>query len=253
MEQIAPAIVGSVGDVQLSLPDFWRFLKSTYRLKEDLAAALVEECAVRAAIDAGLTVSPDELQQAANRCRYRLGLRSAADTHRWLASHVMTADEWEQALSRKLLVEKFGAYLVDCHGESHFHQAPTRFERARLRRIVVSSEGMARELLCQVNEEDRDFAELAATHSLDNASRSVGGAIGTIVRCQLNAASAEKVFAAQPGDTVGPVLEPEGYVVFLVEDLLPPSFDEAVRDVIKHELVARFVNEKRGQIELCWQ
>jgi hypothetical protein len=73
-------VLARVPGTTLSLPDFFRALQGNRRLHAHCREALAEQRVLDAARQAGPAVTDDELQQAANRFRYRHGLTSAGQT-----------------------------------------------------------------------------------------------------------------------------------------------------------------------------
>jgi parvulin-like peptidyl-prolyl isomerase len=199
-----------------------------------------EEETVEAARQVGLAMSDAELQRAADRFRYRHGFVSAEDTRRWLAEQWLTVEDWEAGLEHELLIEKFKDHLFATTGEAHFRDHRDTFARVRLRRLVVATDGFARELLAQVREEGRAFEEIAATRSADPA----GGDLGDVFRRQLPGAIAEAVFAARPGDVVGPFHTRHGHELYQVGDQRPADLDAVTAILVREEVFAAWVRDK---------
>jgi peptidyl-prolyl cis-trans isomerase D len=79
-----------------------------------------------------------------------------------------------------------------------------------------------------------DFAVLAAKHSDDPGSRDRGGDLGWFGRGRMVPEFDQAVFAAKPGDIVGPVRSQYGFHVIRVEGFKPASqrpFDDVVEQV----------------------
>src|SRR5205085_6201838 len=144
-----------------------------------------------------ITVSTPELQQAADELRRRAQLTKAADTHRWLAERHLSVDDLEANLEYELLQHKLAAQMPQSRVEQFFAEHRTRYDRARIAHLVVAQENIAQELLSQILEGERDFAELARQHSLHHASRPHGGSLGLVERLSLNPAVASAVFNAR--------------------------------------------------------
>lgn len=77
---------------------------------------------LREAISAGLTITPDELQAAADDFRTLRGLNSAASAEEWLQRENLTVSQFEAAIERSLLITKFSATTAD--GEMADGQRP---------------------------------------------------------------------------------------------------------------------------------
>src|SRR5437016_2023103 len=87
-------------EVGVAARDVLGLLHRRQQLKPLLWAALAEKVAITAARTAGLTIPDAELQQAADRFRYRHGLSTAEDTRRRLAGQFLTVEDWEAGLER---------------------------------------------------------------------------------------------------------------------------------------------------------
>ncbi len=161
----------------------------------------------------------------------------------WLAAQALTLDDFEAGLENALLVERFKDHLAREQAAGHFEANRDRYAQARLRHIVVASEGAARELLALLRDEGADFAELAREHSL-HPSRSAGGDLGLVPRAALAPALAEAVFAARAGDVVGPFPTEMGFQLVAVEALVPGTFDEPTAAAIRKELFDAWLAER---------
>jgi parvulin-like peptidyl-prolyl isomerase len=245
---------GTLAGVSLSPHDLLVRLHRQRRLVPLLREAVAEEFLLLQVKQAGLTVSDEDLQQAADRFRHRHGLTGAEQTRQWLAREGRSVEDFEATLERDLLVAKFKQHLTQPRVAEHFAAHQGCYARAQLRQIVVASEELARELLAQITDEGRDFAELARAHSLHGSSRQAGGSLGRVPRYALPAAAAEAVFAARAGAVVGPVAGEQGFHLFLVEAVEEPTLDETTAAVIRQELFDAWLKDqlKDMQIDLSW-
>jgi parvulin-like peptidyl-prolyl isomerase len=197
----------------------------------------------RRANEAGLTATDAELQAAADAFRRQHGLTSTAATNAWLTQQGRTLNDFEQSLEADLLTEKLKDYLTRDGIADHFATYREAYTRARLRVILVGREDLAHELLAQIRDEGREFADLAHEHS-QHASGSEGGRLGLVWRRHLPPNLAGPTFAAQEGDVVGPLASPQGFHLFLVEKLVPAALDAATTAVIRQELFDRWCQEQ---------
>jgi parvulin-like peptidyl-prolyl isomerase len=241
-------IVASLAGVSLSLGDWLASLKRRGRLLPLLREAVVERFLLECASQTGLTVSPEELQQAANAFRRQHGLTSAEQAHTWLAGQHLSTLDFEDALERDLLIEKLKDHLTRDRIAAHFAANQAGYGRARLRLLLVAREDLARELLTQFHE-GRDFAELARAHSA-HPSRDHGGQVGWMMRHQLPGVTADPVFAAREGEVVGPLPTPQGFQLFLVEALLPAELDANLTNLIRQELFDAWLQERLAGCKL---
>jgi parvulin-like peptidyl-prolyl isomerase len=182
-------------------------------------------------------------QSAGDTFRRRQGLTSAADTRAWLARQRLTVELFEEALEHDLLVDKLKDHLTRDRIPGHFATHQGEYARVRLRQILVPRDDLARELRAQVQEEGRDFADLARAHS-QHASRVEGGLLGWVLRRALPAPVAEAVFAAREGAMVGPLATDQGFQLLLVEAYAPSQLDAATSTAIRDELFGAWLSEQ---------
>jgi parvulin-like peptidyl-prolyl isomerase len=246
--------VGTVAGALLPLHDVLRGLHRRRLLLPLLQEAAAEQLLLSYATREGLAVSAAELQLAADRFRRRHGFTTAAQTHQWLAREGLSIEHFEVGIERDLLLAKVIRHLTEPQLADRFNAHRDRYARARLRQIVVAREGTAREWLAQVADEGCDFAELAREHSLYHASRPAGGSLGVVPRWSLPETVAELVFAARPGEVVGPVNTEQGWHLFLVEELLPAELDDQTAATIRNELFDAWLAEQLRdlRINLSW-
>jgi peptidylprolyl isomerase len=238
-----PPLATTAGGLTLSPAECLLFLRRRGTLRTIVVRALAEKAIREAARDSGLTVSDEELQQVANRFRRQHGLGSADRTHTWLTQYGRTALDFEAALEHDLLTEKLRDHLTRDRIADHFAVHRDDYARACLRLLVVPGNDLARELLSQLRDDGRDFADLARQHS-HHASRAAGGSLGTVWRTQCSSAVAEAVSAARPGDIIGPLATPEGYHLLLIEETRPPELDAETTALIRQELFERWLGDK---------
>lgn len=71
-----------------------------------LREVIERKLAAAAAKESGIKVSSAELQRAADAFRYTRGLHKESDTKKWMRSHGISHDAFEQHLETSLLVHK---------------------------------------------------------------------------------------------------------------------------------------------------
>jgi hypothetical protein len=196
--------------------------------------AALESLCYRAARDANLSVTADELQRASDDFRQRHALRSADDTQLWLADNQLTPFDLASTLERDLLTDKFAEHLFAQHGQAYFDAHRADFEGVHLHRRRAESELAAQEILFAIGNEGADFA---------------GDDLGVYFRCQLYEVVADAAFAAGEGEIVGPLSTPNGYGLFLIKQHLPADL-AAAKTVIRQRLFEQWVQSQQEQLQL---
>lgn len=236
MSNLASVTLGTVRGEPLSLQDFLGSLKRSGRLGALLEEAARDKVLAQTAAQEKIAVEDADLQRAADQWRSAVGLFRAEDTRKWLARHRMSEAALEALMLRHVWKQKLRERIPRAKVEEFFAANRALFDRAQLAHLVVDREGLAGELLAQIQEEERDFAELVRKHSLHADSRNQGGSLGVVPRRSLPAEMASVVFEAKPGTVVGPVRTPLGYHLVKVEELLPGQLDQATENAIREEL-----------------
>jgi peptidylprolyl isomerase len=206
-------------------------------------AALIRQEAARR----GIGVTDAELQQAADAFRTQHGLREAAATRRWLRENHLTTAAWERLLEEDVRARKLRAALTDAAVEPFFAQRRLSFDAATVSHILVGDEHLARELRAQVADDGVDFHALARQYSEDATTRPAGGYIGPVGRDALDAAEEPAVFAAQPGDVVGPFAAGSRWRLILVEAVHRAVLDEPARERIRAILFDEWLDQERAR------
>lgn len=170
----------------------------------------------------------------------------------------------ERRVVDALIVER--AKLVDAISPSDaklqaFYEAHredfTQQEQVSARHILINTssgrdasqaEALANELRARI-EAGEDFAVLAAQHSDDVSNRERGGDLGSFGRGRMVPAFEEAVFAAQPGQLVGPVRTQFGYHLIEVLD----RREERVRpfEEVRSLVMRRVQTEQAGEQALA--
>ncbi len=219
-------------------------------LDEARDAALIRQ----AAGERGITVSEDELQEAADAFRQANGLHRAETTRRWLETNRLTDEEWAACLEQDALARKLRAATADPGAvEAYFAENRRRFDRAEIARIIVGDEDVARELWVQIVDEGADFHALARRYSEDGETRPAGGWVGAVARGALPADVEAAVWgAARPGEIVGPIPVDRVWHLVKVESLDPATLNDVTRAAIAAALFDAWLAGARRQARIAW-
>jgi parvulin-like peptidyl-prolyl isomerase len=247
MSDFNAIVVATVHGEDLSLREFLQTLKLDGQLGALMSKAIVDRLIRDLARREGIAVTDEELQKAADQLRARAGLYKADDTGIWLARNRLSVEDLQTLAERAVVQRKLREKVTQGKVEPYFDANRSRYDRARAAHLVVDNEGLASELLCQIRDEGRDFAELARKHSLHEDSRQAGGRLGLVQRKNLNPAVAAAIFDAGPGSVVGPVKTDVGYHLILVQEVLPAHLDDRTADAVRDELFQAWLQAELQQ------
>jgi putative peptide maturation system protein len=244
MSDLKTIPAATVNGRTLSLHDVLYSFKLNGQLSQLVRQAVTEQLIAEAAPREGVSVTPDELQKAADGFRIGNGLNKADATQRWMTQNHLTPQDLETGLSRTIIFQKMVQKITHDKIDKHFAENRARFDRARLSRIVVADEGLAKELATQLQEDGKNFAELAKQHSVDARSKQAGGRVGIVPRKRLPPAIEQAVFGARPGAVVGPFQVGKTYHLIKVEQLAPGQLTPAIRGMIRRQLFDAWLQQQ---------
>jgi len=250
MRSLDEYIAIEVNGQSVSVPQLLRFAKSDNesRFIRNAADALLIR---QAAVAAGISVTNEEIQQAADSFRAKRDLCDPKRTNRWLARHYLSSAEWESLLEDEIIRVKLRNALTAGRVEKYFAEQRLSFDAATISRIVVKEENIARELRAQIVEDDADFYSLARTHSIDISTRPAGGYAGLARRSEMEPAMESAVFGAQPGKTVGPLKTYSGWQLLKIEAIHLATLDDSLRETIKSLLFDEWLAAERLKAKIA--
>ena len=189
---------------------------------------------------------------------------SDADIQAWYDAHQDALRLPEQVSADYLVLDEAAALasvpaLEESQLKDYYEQNKTRYvvpARVNVSHILVklpagASDEVAKTALAKAEgivtrarAEPASFADLARKESQDAGTARDGGRLGWIQRGTLPLPMEQAVFALKQGDISDPVKGPDGYHVFLADQVQPEqgeSFEQArtkVEDEVRHQLAA---------------
>jgi peptidylprolyl isomerase len=221
--------VAALPGVNLSLGQLLRTLQAQGRLRPLVAEALALRLVQQEARQAGLSVTAEDLQTAADAFRRACGLHKAAATRAWLDGCAVTVADFEAGLEERLLAARLKHHQTAARADESFAARRTDFERLRVARVMAGRDDLARELASQIRDEGRALEEVAHGHGLPVARY-------LLFRKDLGGPLAGPLASARVGELVGPVATPQGFALLVVEQRQPAELDAVTRQRIQDEL-----------------
>lgn len=219
---------------------------------------LLDMCLIQEELEENpLDLTDGELQQAMDRFRSARKLFKAEDTLRWLERHGISEEKLEEYVAELAVVPKLRSRIAGARVEEYFLQHSAELDSAQVARFEVADEGQARDLAERIRGGSLDFFAAAGRVFFEAAERGVPlGArlFDRIERHQADPALRDQLFAAAPGELIGPVPARAGHALMRVLAILPARLDERTRAAIEDILFRAWLTERRqaSRIEWCW-
>ena len=243
-----------IDDEVITTEDFVRLLRFTGAFDSLMEDIIKDKLTVHAAKKAGITITPEEIQERADQLRRVKGLHRAVDMNRYLDANKITLDDFEQYLSEMLYHEKMLEQIGrEDTVDEYFNLNAPKFDSIDISHIMVDSEGKAREIMAILEDDPDSFGELAREHSLAD-TREDGGYIGRVLRGALRSDVEAKVFNAAEGDLLGPYpsADESYFEIFTVNAKRPAALNDdtidEVRRLLKEEWIAARAREHHIEI-----
>lgn len=232
--------VASLPGVSLSLGQLLQTLHAHGRLRPLIVEALAGQLVQQEARQAGLSVTAEDLQAAADAFRRTHGLHTATATRAWLDQQGVTQVDFETGLEQRLLAARLKHHLTAAQADESFAARRMDFEKLQVAQVLVGRDDLARELASQVQDEGGDLEEVARAHGLPVARH-------LLFRKDLGGPLAEPLASAGTGELVGPVAAPQGFALVVVEERLPAELDGATRQALEDELFNAWLAGRMSQ------
>jgi putative peptide maturation system protein len=239
---------------------------------------LVDVCLIQEALrHAPIVLSDAELQRAMDRFRRTHGLLTAAATHAWMAERGVTPEKLERLVADEATLARLRERVVAGRIEAYFESHRDELAAVALTRLELADEAEARRAFEEL-QAGADFDALARDRLADALARgrrppllqsavlrrSEASELGVLEHTGvIRAASCplkgepppdlfSALFAAGPGDVIGPLRTGRGFALLRVVAVAPPRLDAAAREEIARRLFEEWLAERRGEARIEW-
>ncbi|MCF4967760.1 peptidylprolyl isomerase [Nostoc sp. CMAA1605] len=236
--------------IKLSVADIVYHLKLSCQIPNFLEAIATARIITEAAAQAGIEVSIEELQQAADSLRFTYQLFKAEDTWNWLNKHYLSLDDFEDMAKTNLLSAKLANHLFADKIEPFFYAHKIDYAGAVTYEVILDDEDLALELFYALKESEISFQEIARQYIQSPEIRRAGGYQGIRYRRDFRPEIAAVVFAATPPQILKPIITPQGVHIIAVEEIITPTLDEQRRLQITRELFSIWLAEQINKVEV---
>ena len=241
--------IAHVNEETVKLSDWIRSLVVSDRF--GIVERLGRRCLIRQlALEEGIRIKNEELQQAVDDWRYKHRLERSEHTKIWLNRRGITFDDVLIEIEYKLLEEKLARIKTEERIQSYFVENKLKFDEAEVYWIFITNESIAGEIYLQVKEDNADFCSFARIYSEDVETKLSGGYLGRLRRHQLPQGISPRVFASDPGDIVAPTKVARGYALYMLQEFFPATCSETVKKEIQNILFKSWLRKKMSQAEV---
>ena len=243
-----------IDDEYISAEEFIGFLKLNNEFPDLMDKLIRNKITVHAAKKKGITVSREDMQQAADDYRRCFGLHRAKETQEWMDSIGITPEDFEAFIAEMVYRKKMNdAILSQESVEEYFRLNAPLFDTADIRHIVVQSEAKAREIIALLEEEPERFEEFVLKYSLDDESKAIGGSLTGIRRGMLPPEIEDRVFNGAENEIIGPYTlnGNQLYEIIRIITVHRASLNDTVREKISETVFENWLAQRFGEHRIC--
>lgn len=239
--------------LKISASDIISSIKLSCQIPDVIKAIASKAIITQVAREAGIEVTPEEIQQEGDKLRLEKKLVKAKDTWSWLEKHHLSVNEFEELVHHKALSLKLARHLFAPHVEKYFYENRLNYELAATYEVVFENRDLALELFYAVSEGEVTFAEIARQFIQEPELRRAGGYKGLQSRKSFRPEIAAAVFAATPPEILKPISTPSCVYLIWVEEIVPPVLDEELQSKIITEMFSDWLNQEIEVMEISTQ
>ncbi|HIK04344.1 MAG TPA: peptidylprolyl isomerase [Trichormus sp. M33_DOE_039] len=218
----------------------------TSELIEDILSSKIIQ---NAAEQAGITVSDQELQQAADQMRLSQNLKNADDTWEWLNKNYLSLEDFEKLVYKNTLSGKLAVHLFADKIEPYFYEHQLDYVSVVCYEVVLEDEDLAMELFYAIQEGETSFFDVARKYIDNKDLRRKLGYKGKLYRKDLKPEISAAVFAAKPPQLLKPILTSKGAHLILVEEVIQAELNNLLRHKIATELFSEWVKQQIEKLD----
>ncbi len=234
----------------VSPEDILNHVKITCQLPNLLEAITTRKIIVDTAVQEGIQIEIEELQQAADSLRLANKLIKAEDTWAWLEKHYLSLDNFEEIAQINLLSAKLANHLFADQVEPFFYAHQLDYTAAVTYEVILDDEDLALEIFYALQEGEISFQEIARQYIENAETRRAGGYQGIRQRSDFRPEIASAIFAANPPQILKPIITPKGVHIIMVEEIIKPQLNEQMRLKIMGELFTNWLKKQVNTLEI---
>ena len=241
---MSQTLINSNQTITVTQEDILHQVKLSCKIPEIVEQIVTRKVIIAAVQEAGIEVTTEELQKAANQMRAMNKLKDAQATWAWLEKYGLSLDDFEEIIYITLLSQKLTTHLFQDRVEPYFYEHQLDYAGAIIYEIVLDDEDEAIELFYEIQEGEISFSEAAQQYIQDSELRGKGGYRGKVNRTEMKPEVSAAVFAANSSQLLKPILTSKGVHLILVEEIVQPELDNKLRNEIMLDLLSQWLKQQ---------
>jgi parvulin-like peptidyl-prolyl isomerase len=196
-----------------------------------------------------ITLTEEEIQQAADSFRLQNNLSSSRATLNWLEKHNLSVEEFEQLVYYNSLSLKLAQELYGDRAEAYFYEHKIDYAKAAIHEVILDNFDLAIELFYGIQEREFSFWDVAHQYIQDSELRYRGGYRGYLKREELKPEISAAVFAAKPPQVIKPIVVEKRTYLLYVSEIIQPKLTSKIHYQIINKLFNQWLEKQSEKTE----
>jgi parvulin-like peptidyl-prolyl isomerase len=239
--------------ITITQEDIFHQVKLSCQIPEIIEKIIERKIIISAAQAAGIEVTKEELQQAANQMRAISQLKDAQATWVWLDKYGFSLDDFEEFMYITLISTKLTAHLFKDQIEPYFYEHQLDYAGAIIYEIILDDQDEAIELFYEIQEGEISFYDAGQQYIQDLELRRKGGYRGKVNRTEMKPEVSAAVFASMSSQLLKPIVTADGVYLVLVEEIIKPELDKMLYQKIMLDLYSEWLKQQKEQVQVVSQ
>jgi putative peptide maturation system protein len=217
-----------------------------------LLTKLVDGCLVREAVEVGgIKATDDEIGSSLAAFERKTGISSAGAKAAWLRGRGWAPHDLEYAIRRNVIAHKLREQVVDGKIDRYFAAHHAEFDTAIIARLRVAKHEVAR-AAPRIKQSKVGLGKAVEEAIMAGETDPARSGFATVRRRDFPPQHSKAIFAAEPGQVVGPLERVDGYDIVRVLRIVRARLDDPTRELITNVLFDEWLAKRRGQAAVEW-
>ena len=247
---MSQALINSSQTITITKEDILHQIKLSRKIPELVEQIVTRKVIASAAEEAGIEITTEELQKAADQMRAMSQLKDAQATWAWLEKYGLSLDDFEEIVYITLLSQKLTTHLFKDQVEPYFYEDQLDYAGAVIYEIILDDEDEAIELFYEIQEGAITFSKAAQQYIQDTELRRKGGYRGKVNRTDMKPEVSAAIFAANPPTILKPIVTADGIYLVLVEEIIKPELDTQLHQKIMLDLFTEWIKQQAKEVQV---
>ena len=230
--------------INITEQDILKQVKLSCQIPELIKSITNRQIIAKAAEEADIKITTEELQKAADEIRLARKLNNADETFAWLKSNNLSVDDFEEMIYGTVISVKLTQHLFVDKVEPYFYENQFNYASAIIYEIILDDQELAMELFYEIQEGESSFFDIAYQYIQDKELKRKCGYLGIVKRKEMKPEISAKVFASTSPQVLKPIVTAKGVHLIKIEEIIQPELDNKLRYQIFVDLYTEWLDQQ---------